>query len=252
MDDLDNASEGQLLKGVRVLPVVRRVVFSPVMPKRQPEPKKAHEPVAARPGSPEQRIPAPSIDIEQVKEEAREEGFRAGRQHAEKAAARLVAGQVAEQVADQVAAKVDELAKAQGEAVRRITGALEEALRATRDEYEALLPDLVFAACGRLIGQALAQPAAAIEATKHVLRQLPAPTELTVHLHPDDHGILESAAAAHPQDWPPGICFEANRELLLGGCKVETLSGTFDARLETQLRLLRELLDAARPTRSAA
>jgi len=76
---------------------------------------------------------------------------------------------------------------------------------------------------------------------------------VAIHLHPDDLAVLEKTGAAPANGGErDGVQWNASNEVALGGCILQSPEGGLDARFETQLRTLRELLHHGRAAARAS
>lgn len=127
---------------------------------------------------------------------------------------------------------------------------MEELARA-RAEYGLLqvkaeqdMVTLAFYVAQRIIGHAVeVQPEVVRDIVGQALLMARGKKEILVRVHPDDLSELEPRRAefASQLDGVP-VHFEADPSLERGGCAIDTESGRIDARLETQLEVLREAL----------
>ena len=169
-------------------------------------------------------------DLDDLRRRAIEEGRRDGMKEGLKAAQEKAAQALSEQLA----------------ALRQSAKSLDDAAAQLRERTVAGLADVVLAAVRRMLGEAWAQPDAARDAIRAVLKEAAIDGPATVQVHTRDLDHLRAMAEAHPELSLSHVEFAAHPEVQLGGCRVVTAQGTLDARLETQLALLREALDAAR------
>ncbi len=162
-------------------------------------------------------------DIDSLRQDAvadgRESGFKVGHQEAR--------GAIQEQM-DQLALMLEQL-----------TQAREESLLVA----EADLVEVVFASVVKILGETLVGQDAVIAAVRQSIKQLVSREGLVIHLSPKDKALLE-ALTDQKQEKPFGESVEivADERIELGGCLLQTPSGGLDARLEVQLRQLRDCL----------
>lgn len=171
------------------------------------------------------------------------EGREAGRQEIERSA------REARAAAEGRLVRLDALfASAEAELAAR--------LDAAEDEMIALCHGVV---C-RMLGEVLVTRAGVAQLVAQAIRGARGGAMLqsagegiaSIHVHPDDLAMLESArpgsgdAASHG---PAPAHWVADERVQLGGCLVRSADGTLDARLETQLEALRALLLEARSRR---
>jgi flagellar assembly protein FliH len=162
-------------------------------------------------------------DIEVLRNEAaedgRESGYKAGHQEAR--------GALQEQV-DQLARLFEQLSRAR-----------EENLWAS----EADLVEVVFASVAKILGETLVDADAVIALVGQSIKQLVSRDRLVIHLSPRDRALLEQVSAERGEKlFGEGTEIVADERVELGGCLLQTPSGGLDARLEVQLRQLRDSL----------
>ncbi len=126
-----------------------------------------------------------------------------------------------------------------------------EHLAAARSEYKKLrsraehdMVTLAFHIARRLIGHAIeVQPEVVRDIVGEVLVTARGRQQILVLVHPEDRRELDANRHEYARelDGVP-VHFEADPSLERGGCVIETESGRIDARLETQLEVLREAL----------
>lgn len=197
----------------------------------------------------------------QLAEEARqrgyEEGYAEGRARGAEEAQR-VASLAAEQadrdlkaMAEQLTRELSEQAQAAFQArvqsltalITALPGQIEARLAAAEEDTLALAFEVV---C-RVLGEEAARPdrlrshlARAMEGLRN--RQL-----VAVHLHPEDLAALErDGGLAHMGAGAPDIRWIASSAVDVGGCILESPEGGLDARFETQLQALRDLMRDSR------
>lgn len=164
-----------------------------------------------------------------------------------------------------------EEAKQQAEAVRdeaRKQGRKEgleecmEELAKARAEYGKLrgraeqdMVTLAFQIARRIIGHAIeVHPEVVRDIIGEALVTARGRRQIEVRVHPDDQEMVEAERQRYARelDGVP-VYFEADAALERGDCVIETESGRIDARLETQLEVLREaLLSGVDPADSLA
>jgi flagellar assembly protein FliH len=164
-------------------------------------------------------------------------GYEAG--HAAGHEAGLAAGQAAGQAdwADRSTRLDALLASIQAQLVEGVTG------------HEDLMVELAFEAVVRILGQAAPTAQGVRGLVREAIGALRDREQVRVRLAPPDAELLramrgELAGLAGST----GLEIVADETIELGGCLLETARGGLDARLETQMQRLRELLLAARST----
>jgi len=251
----------QVLRGVSVqghLPLPRRrgagaaVRPGPVHLVRMPNPGKPEVnssapsalPVVAQQGQAplETALAAAKAAGEQARRQGYEEGFAQGcAQGSERAAREL------EERAKRMDHELQQQAQAACQARVQVLDGLIAALPAQIDARLTAAQEDMLALCFevvcRMLGESAAQPdviraqlACAIEA----LRGKPL---VAVHLHPADLAALDEERGSAARR-PGGVEVQwiASSEVALGGCILQTAEGGLDARIETQLQVLRDLL----------
>lgn len=148
-----------------------------------------------------------------IREEAREEGRRQGLEEC-----------------------VRELARARGE------------YRRLQDEAERDLVDLALEVARRLVGQVVAQDReVVVSMVREALRGARGRRSIVVRVSPEDGPVVEAHRheLARAVEGVP-VYLEVDESLGSGDTVIETESGRIDARLETQLAVLREALQGPR------
>lgn len=157
--------------------------------------------------------------LARLRQQAQEQGYAAGMAHAE---------QVVQQAIDQ-----------HGERV----GALAAALQRTQEELWHTVHDraleVAYAAVCQLLGQDSMQPEIVQALVTQAVAQCREQQGLTVRLHPRDLELLQACA---PSPVLAGMALQADATLTCGGCMIDGLYGSLDARLERQLERLRAVL----------
>lgn len=124
-------------------------------------------------------------------------------------------------------------------------------LSRARAEYDRLrqraeqdMVNLAFQIARRLIGHAIdVQPEVVRDIVGEALITARGRRDIVVFVNPDDHQQVEAVRDdyARELDGVP-VYFESDSAIERGGCVIETESGRIDARLETQLEVLRDAL----------
>jgi flagellar assembly protein FliH len=115
------------------------------------------------------------------------------------------------------------------------------------EEVRSLAVDVAFAAVCRMVGSLSVSPAAIAGCVTEQLAQLPHAGPVTVALHPDDLEILRNSGHTLPLPLRT-VTLQPDDTLSLGGCRVATDHGHYDASLETQLRRLKAVIEQHRQT----
>lgn len=147
------------------------------------------------------------------------------------------------------AAEIEERAKKDG--YRDGIAECTEQLASARAEHEKLrqqaeqdMVTLAFHIARRLIGHAIeVEPMVVRDIVGEALVTARGRRQILLRIHPDDLEVVEKNRDdyARELDGVP-VQFEADASLERGGCVIDTESGRIDARLETQLAVLREAL----------
>jgi len=160
--------------------------------------------------------------------EAREKGFEEGHRLGSEEAAKKVEADSAECLQ-----RIDDMcAKLAAEFNENLDAAVQDSV-----------VEVVFAAAGKFIGDSMADRDAIVGIVENMTRNVEANHNLRVRVSPGDFEFLNGG------EWvPPNRSGELQFEFVpderieLGGCIIETTHGDLDARLETQLRRLKEVL----------
>lgn len=116
-------------------------------------------------------------------------------------------------------------------------------VQAAEDDILALCFEVI---C-RMLGESAPRPEALQAHLKKATDAMRNRQLVAIHLHPDDLAVLESAGAAPPNGGErDGVQWIGSNEVALGGCILQSPEGGLDARFETQLQALRELLQRSR------
>jgi flagellar assembly protein FliH len=166
-------------------------------------------------------------DIENLRQDAvasgTESGYQAG--HAEGS--------------DEIDRRVERLARLSDQLFK----AKEDALVAA----EAEMVEVVFASVAKILGDAFVGADAVVAAVRQSIKQLVNRDHLVIHLSTEDMRLLEEVASGREEElFGTRVEIVADERIELGGCLLQTRSGGLDARLEVQMRQLRDcLLDVA-------
>jgi flagellar assembly protein FliH len=209
-------------------------------------PLPARPAVAPAPAKPALRAatpaPAPAVDPKQVErewrsalqterehvlQEARDAGYAAG--HAEG----LQAGEAA--WADRI------------DALDRAIAAVHDGWHGGIEQAEDAIVEIAFEAVSRLLGATAATREGVIALVREAMRSVRERESLTLHLAPADAAVIASVRGELQKSAQlRGLEIAADERVELGGCLIETAGGSLDARLETQLARLRDVLLAVR------
>ena len=154
----------------------------------------------------------------------------------------------AERLTRELQQKAQSVYRARLETLEGLIASLPSQIEARLAAVEDDMLALSFEAVCRMLGERAVQPEAVRAQLTHAMSGLRGRRLLAVHLHPDDLADLmeepNSLASGH---WGGGdVQWIASTDIALGGCILQSPEGGLDARLETQLRALRDLLMQSR------
>lgn len=116
-------------------------------------------------------------------------------------------------------------------------------VQAAEDDILALCFEVI---C-RLLGEHAPRPEALQAQLKQSTDAMRNGQLVAIHLHPEDLAVLEKAGVAPAESGErDGVQWIGSNEVVLGGCILQSPEGGLDARFETQLQALRELLQRSR------
>jgi flagellar assembly protein FliH len=127
-----------------------------------------------------------------------------------------------------------------------VLAALRNAIPQVTRDCERVLVTLALAAAQKLVA-GLPISAEIIEATvREVCAEVEDTAELVAQLHPDDLALLErtNSPLLLPDGGKERIRFQPSAHVTRGGCVLQTRFGVIDARRETKLELLRQMVSA--------
>lgn len=164
-------------------------------------------------------------DLAMAHADAERRGYAAGEEKGERAAREVVQLQV-----DRLKSLVFQISQARTQVMA---------------DSEDVMIEIVFAGICRIVGEQGANR----ETVQRIVREALATSrdrdQLVVRLHPDDVETLRMGAAGPEQN----IRIEADAGISLGGCVVDSGTGSLDLRFETQLELLSTALREVRAGR---
>lgn len=172
------------------------------------------------------------------------EGLAQGRCIAEETLRQPIEREAAARFERELKHHLDQQARQEAEKWRGLASTMAAQIREMRERLESEVTEWTFAAVARLLGAASVQDVST--GIRRVLEEARLQEPLTVLLHRADFDRLRAGEALAAADWPNDIRFAADDRVSLGGCLVESTFQTLDARLEVQLAILRQALDAAR------
>lgn len=131
-----------------------------------------------------------------------------------------------------------------------------EDLAKARAEYAKLkqraerdMVTLAFEVARRLLGHKIeVQPEIVRDIVGQALTAARGREQIVVHVHPDDHDEVQAERDRYARSLEGiPVYFEVDADLDRGDCVIETESGRIDARLDTQLQVMREALEERAP-----
>lgn len=177
-------------------------------------------------------------------EKGRTEGLAQGRHLVEESLRIPIERDAAARFERELKHHKDQLARQEAQRWRSLASTVDAGFTELRERLESEVTEWTFTAVVRLLGAASVQDVRA--AIARVLEEAGLQEPLKVLLHRADFNRLRACEALSAPDWPRDVQFAADDRVSLGGCLVESKVQTLDARLEVQLALLRQALDAAR------
>jgi flagellar assembly protein FliH len=188
----------------------------------------ALEEATLRADAAEQRLAELEQEVERRFAEATEQGFEEGHRAGSEAARKEVETDTAERHK-----QLDDLCEMMG--------------KEFRDHLESAVQDsvveVVLAAAGKFIGDKMADRDSIVAIVDNMTQNIEASHGIRVRVSPVDFEFLNSDDWAPPKrKGGPKLEFAPDERIELGGCIIETTHGELDARLETQLRRLKEVL----------
>jgi flagellar biosynthesis/type III secretory pathway protein FliH len=170
-------------------------------------------------------------DIAKVRDEAESQGFEVGLKRGEEVAAKAIAQQL--------------------ERLTSICKALQDARPAALAAAEDSLVEVAYTAICRVIGENAASVSGVAQIVSKAIEAVNHREQLIIHLDPDDANALAQAMEGHAPaaKLPATAVVRADPAIKMGGCTVETASGTLDAQLDVQLERLRDCLVEVRSRR---
>lgn len=176
-------------------------------------------------------VPAASMvldtaELESLREIAQKEGFAVGMQQAK--------------------AEADRMLQEKLSALNRLMNSISQAYENECRRREDQLVDFAFVASCRILGDALKDKKMVASLVRQTLKASDAWSQMTLELHPRDVEAVSLVFGLGGSEETKNIRFVPSSSVTLGGCRATADNGVLDARLEVQLALLRDSLDAAR------
>jgi len=182
----------------------------------------------------------------QGEERAAQEARRAAAQ-AEQNAARELEKRM-EQLTQELQQQFQTVQQARLDTLENLIGSLPSQIEARLAAVDEDMLALSFEAICRVLGDRAVQPDAVRAQIDQAMAGLRDRRLVAVHLHPDDLTSLQEATGVSTSNPWRGddVKWIASAEVVMGGCILQSPEGGLDARLETQLHALRDLLKQSR------
>lgn len=176
------------------------------------------------------------------RERAAEDARQAAAEAEHKAARDLEAR--AERLTQELQKQAQAAVEARVQALNGLIDALPPLIEARLSDAEDDMLALCFETVCRMLGEAAAQPGVVRAQLTQAMSRLRSRRLVAIHLHPDDLAALQRTQDATALALPGGedVQWIASAEVALGGCILQSPEGGLDARFETQLHALRDLL----------
>jgi flagellar assembly protein FliH len=214
-----------------------RIINAPVEPaitaEEFAELERRTELAEARAVAAERELSAVESDLETLRTTAREEGFAAGHAEANN--------------------RLDVEYQQKLQSVQEVLHALSTELQKLVLQAEDSIVETVYAAVVRIIGDQLIEPEGIVALVKHVSAQLVRPENFIVRLAPEDYELITAGSGriSLSQDESAKLKVVPDTRIELGGCILESATGSLDARLEVQLQRLKDVLLDSRARRQS-
>lgn len=117
---------------------------------------------------------------------------------------------------------------------------------------EDIAVTIAFESLAKLLGESLVTREGVRAMVSQVLQRTKDQERLIVRLSPGDFYLLLQQSTDAPLLTHAGVELVPDERIEMGGCLVETGTGSLDARLETQIQALRQVLVRARHDRGSA
>jgi flagellar assembly protein FliH len=214
-----------------------RIVHAPAEPmitrEEYAELERRLELAESRAETAERELAAVESDLASLKAAARDEGLAAGREEAGN--------------------RLDAEYRQKLQSVQEILQTLSAELPKLVLQAEDSIVETVYATVLRIVGDQLIEPKGIIALVKHVSAQLVRPENFIVRLSPDDYELLTAGSGriSLSQDESARLKVVPDERIELGGCILESATGSLDARLEIQLQRLKDVLLDSRARRQS-
>lgn len=178
--------------------------------------------------------PMTAQELQALTESAEKEGFNKGYQEG------FAKGESdgRERGLEQSRLKADEVLSAQVSQLLQIAESLVEPIAEQDRALEKLLLDYVLVLTRQLLERELQTDSThVLNAVKKAIQALPVGADnITVTVNPDDLALIETYAEERNKDWS----FQADSQMLPGGCLIETAQSLVDYTIEQRLEVLSE------------
>ncbi len=117
-------------------------------------------------------------------------------------------------------------------------------------DVEDAMVEVVYASIAKILGEAMQTPDGVVAVVRNTIAQLTRRDKLNVRVSPDDFALLEAARHKLLDGLDDtSVQLVPDGRVRLGGCLLETESGSLDGRLEVQLQRLSEVMLSTRAQR---
>lgn len=128
-------------------------------------------------------------------------------------------------------------------ALMKLLQGVEARLKESIEGAENLLVEIAFEGLCKILSEALIDRDGVVAAVRTAMVRLRDRERVVVRLSPHDLALLEGYRdLEHETEQKSRLDWVADERIALGGCLLETSGGTLDARIETQIQSLREVL----------
>lgn len=142
-----------------------------------------------------------------------------------------------------------EVLQAQIERLKTLANQLVQSKTNLMAEAEDTMVEIVFTAVCRILGDNIASRHVLLQMVRDCVGETRSPAQVNIRLHPDDLALLQASGEGGLDGQ---LRLSADASITMGGCIVDSATGSLDARLETQLQRLRDTLLAVRAERRAS
>ncbi len=135
------------------------------------------------------------------------------------------------------------------DALNRLLESVPAAMAGQIDGLEDVALHIAMTAVMKILGDTLVSPGGIRAVVQQVLRQVRTSEPMAMRLAPQDFYFLLKQKSNAELSLPPNIELMPDDRVELGGCILDAAGGGIDARIETQLARLRDVLVKARAAR---